>query len=101
MCDFQLSVIECNSMAGMDCSTTCGFGESPYNYSTLPLLVSMIKQTSIHTGLQDVIFMCILYDSEGPGTPIDISEVPFSVEPLIGRRRVCTTSDAENNVVIW
>ena len=54
----------------------------------------------IYTGIKDVAFMCELFEG-GAGTAIDIEDVPFTVVPQTERQELCSTTDAESNVMIW
>ena len=59
----------------------------------------MHDEITLVAGIRDVLFTCTRYNPEP--SPIDISEVPLSIIPIIERTEVCTTSDASDNVVIW
>ena len=87
----RLTVIECGTMAGGPCPVTCGFGE-------LRFIVNLSDLHDVAVGTRDVGFDCTRYNPN-PG-PIDISQVPLSIIPLIERTEICTTS-VNNNVVIW
>jgi hypothetical protein len=73
--NLQGEITECGTRAGGLCSVTCGFGT------------------------RDVAFDCMRYNPNQES--IGISEVPLSIIPLIDRTEVCTTSDVNNNVVVW
>ena len=55
----------------------------------------------LNAGLRDSVYdTCFRYTALGvSGPPLDISEVPLRVVPLIDRQEVCTTS-IDNNVYI-
>ena len=79
-------------MAGGPCSVTCGFGE-------LRFIVNLSDLHDVAVGTRDVAFDCTRYNPNP--APIDISEVPLSIIPLIDRTEICTTSDVNNNVIVW
>ena len=56
----------------------------------------------LNAGLRDSVYdTCFRYTALGvSGPPLDISEVPLRVVPLIDRQEVCTTS-IDNNVIFW